>query len=177
LKRIESFEFAFSSSSSSLQSVEISRNVQFIDHYTFEDTELQSISIEAGSDIFHIEHEFLIDIVHHKLIRNFSVSSYIKIPQIIEILSSLCFSYCRRLSSISFKSNSGLEWIEARALNGTSIRSVVISSIVCFIAANAFHSQFREAEILTWSIGRYQAAFIDGEGDSGSRRNNIHSRK
>jgi hypothetical protein len=60
----------------------------------FEDTEFESISIEAGNDVFHVEHEFLIDIVHHKLIRNFSVSSNLEIPRTIEILGLSC-----RLSS------------------------------------------------------------------------------
>jgi hypothetical protein len=72
--------------------------VQFIDGSAFKDTELGSILIEAGNDIFHVEHEFLIDIVHHKLIHKFSVSSDIEIPRTIEILGSSCFSYCRKQS-------------------------------------------------------------------------------
>jgi hypothetical protein len=87
LKRIESSAF----SSSSFQSIVISRSVQFIDGSPFESTKLYLISIEAGKDIFHVEHEFLIDIVHHKLIRNFSISSKIEIPRTIEILGSRCF--------------------------------------------------------------------------------------
>jgi hypothetical protein len=66
--------------------------VQFIDGSAFADKEVQLISIKAGNDIFHIEHEFLIDIVHHQLIRNFSVSSDIESPRTIEILGLSCFS-------------------------------------------------------------------------------------
>jgi hypothetical protein len=48
--------------------------VQFIDGSAFAETKLDSVSVEAGSDIVHVKQEFLIDIVHHKLIRNFLVS-------------------------------------------------------------------------------------------------------
>jgi hypothetical protein len=116
----------------------IRRNVQFIDDSAFAGVKLDSISIEAGNDVFYVEHEFLIDIVHHKLIHNFSVSSDIEIPRTIEILGSSCFWRCESLSLISFESNSGLKRIEPRALGGTSVRSIVIPSTVCFIASNAF---------------------------------------
>jgi hypothetical protein len=52
--------------------------VQFIDGSALESIELSSVSSEAGNDISHVEHEVLIDIVHHKLIRNFSISSDIE---------------------------------------------------------------------------------------------------
>jgi predicted transcriptional regulator len=122
LKRIESYAF----SCSSLQSIKIPRNVQFIDGSAFELTKLNSISIEAGNDIFHVEYDFLIDILHHKLIRNFSVSSNIEIPQTIEILGSSCFSKCASLSSISFESNSGLKRIESNAFSESSLESIEI---------------------------------------------------
>jgi hypothetical protein len=98
--------------------------VQFIDGSAFGNMELTSISIEAGNDIFHMEHEFLIDIVHHKLIRNFSVSSNIEIPRTIAILGSSCFSDCKSLSSISFESNLCLKRIESRAFSDSSLQSL-----------------------------------------------------
>jgi hypothetical protein len=104
LKRIESSAFYLSS----LESIAILRSVQFIDGSAFGSTKLDSISIEAGSDIFHIEHEFLIDIAHHQLIRNFSALSDIEIPRTIEILGSFCFEPWKSLSSISFELNSVL---------------------------------------------------------------------
>jgi hypothetical protein len=122
LKRIESSAF----SESSLKSIEIPRNVQFINGSAFESTQLNSISIEAGNDIFHIEHDFLIDILHHKLIRNFSISSHIEIPRTIEILGSSCFSSCKSLLSISFESNSGLKRIESSAFSSSSLQSIEI---------------------------------------------------
>jgi hypothetical protein len=67
LRRIESRAFAFSS----LQSIVVPRNVQFIDGSAFCDIELLSCEIESESDIFIFENEFLIDILDHKLIRNF----------------------------------------------------------------------------------------------------------
>jgi hypothetical protein len=75
LTRIEKGAF----SSSSLQSILIPRNVQFIDGSTFLGVTLSSISIESGNEIFVIENDFLIDIINHKLIRNFSKSSEIEI--------------------------------------------------------------------------------------------------
>jgi hypothetical protein len=71
----------------------IPRSVQFIDSSAFVHTELQSISIEVESDIFHAKHQFLIGIVHHKLIRNFLASSNIEILRTIEILGSSCFHH------------------------------------------------------------------------------------
>jgi hypothetical protein len=49
---------------------------------------IYSISSESGNEIFVVENEFLIDIVHHKLIGNFSESSDIEIGSNIEILGS-----------------------------------------------------------------------------------------
>jgi predicted transcriptional regulator len=134
LKRIESSAFSFSS----FQSIEIPQNVQFIDGSAFENTELKSISIEIGNDIFHMEHEFLIDIVHHKLIRNFSVSSKIEIPRTIQVLGSSCFSYCKSISSISFESNSGLKRIESYAFLGSSLRSIEIPRSVEILCSYCF---------------------------------------
>jgi hypothetical protein len=95
--------------------------VQFIDGSAFAGVKLDSILIEAGKDIFHIEHEFMIDIVHYKLIRNFSVSSNIEIARTIKILGSSCFASCESLSSISFESNSGLKRIESSAFPASSL--------------------------------------------------------
>jgi hypothetical protein len=68
LNRIESKTF-----SSSLESIEIPSSVQFIDGSAFSHSKVNSISIESGNDIFVFEHEFLVDVLHHKLIRNFSM--------------------------------------------------------------------------------------------------------
>jgi hypothetical protein len=67
---------------------------------------LSSITFESGNETFVLEKGILIDIVHKKLIRNFSKSSAIEIGRNIEILGSKCFSNCRSLSSITFESNS-----------------------------------------------------------------------
>jgi hypothetical protein len=87
LTRIESEVFY----ESSLHSIVIPRNVQFIDGSAFIGVTLSSISIESGNEIFVIEHDILIDVVDHKLIRNFSTSSEIEIGRDIEILGSNCF--------------------------------------------------------------------------------------
>jgi hypothetical protein len=60
LTRIESGAFACSS----LKSIVIPRNVEFIDDSAFVGVELPSISIESGNEIFVIENGFLIDIRH-----------------------------------------------------------------------------------------------------------------
>jgi hypothetical protein len=88
LTRIESEAF----SDSSLQSIVIPRNIRFIDGSAFIGVTLSSISIESGNDIFVIENDFLIDVLHHKSIRNFSKSSAIEIGRNIEIRGSNCFS-------------------------------------------------------------------------------------
>jgi hypothetical protein len=96
LTRIESSAF----SSSSLQSIIIRRNAQFIDGSAFYDVKLSSITIESDNNRFVVENDLLIDIICHKLIRDFSQSSTVHISNDIEILGSSCFSYCELLSSI-----------------------------------------------------------------------------
>jgi uncharacterized protein YajQ (UPF0234 family) len=134
LTRIESGAF----SDSSLQSILIPRNVEFIDGSAFIDVTLSSISIESGNQIFVIENGLLIDVLHHKLIRNFSNSSGIEIGRTIEILGSNCFSNCKLLSSITFESNSHLARIESKAFSRSSLQSMLIPSTILFIASDAF---------------------------------------
>jgi hypothetical protein len=98
---------------------------------------LSSISIESGNEIFVIENDFLIDVVHHKLIRNFSTSSSIEIGRNIEILGSNCFSSCESLSSIRFESNSRLTGIESFAFSSSSLQLIVIPRNVQFIDCSA----------------------------------------
>jgi hypothetical protein len=102
---------------------------------------LSSISIELGNEIFVIEHDFLIDVVHHKLIRNFSKLSSIEIGSNIEILGSNCFSHCHSLLSITFGSDSHLTRIESEAFNESSLQSILIPSTILFIASNAVGSR------------------------------------
>jgi hypothetical protein len=87
LTRIESGVFSYSS----LQSIVIPRNVQFIDGSAFIDVTLSSVVIESGNEIFVIENDFLINVLHHKLIRHFCTSSAIEIGMNIEILGLKCF--------------------------------------------------------------------------------------
>jgi uncharacterized protein YajQ (UPF0234 family) len=134
LTRIESEAF----SDSSLRSVVIPRNVRFIDGSAFFGVTLSSISIESGSEIFVIENDFLIDVLDHKLIRNFSESSKIEIGKHIEILGSKRFSSCNVLSSITFEANSNLTRIESEAFSYSSLRSIVIPRNVQFIDGSAF---------------------------------------
>jgi hypothetical protein len=134
LTRIESGAF----SSSSLESILVPRSVQFIDGSAFKQTELSSISIENGNEIFSIEHDFLIDILHHKLIHNFSNSSHLTICSDIEILGSTSFSKNESLSLISFESPSRLIRIESNAFSYSSIESIIIPRSVQFIDSSAF---------------------------------------
>jgi hypothetical protein len=134
LTRIESYAF----SSSSLQSILIPRKVQFIDGSAFIGVRLSSISIESGNEYFVVENEFLIDIVDHRLIRNFSSSSDVEIASNIEILGCSCFSSCTLLSSISFESNSRLTRIESNAFSDSSLQSIVIPSTVQILGSSCF---------------------------------------
>jgi hypothetical protein len=58
LRRIESKAFY----KSSIQSIVIPRNVQFVDVFAFLGVTLSAISIESGNAIFVIENGFLIDV-------------------------------------------------------------------------------------------------------------------
>jgi uncharacterized protein YuzB (UPF0349 family) len=134
LKRIESIPFY----ESSLQSIVIPRNVRFFDSSAFIGVVLSSISIESGNEIFVIEKDILIDVVHHKLIRNFSNSLSIEIGRNVEILGSNCFSYCSSLSAITFESNSRLTRIESYAFNESSLQSILIPKNVEILGSSCF---------------------------------------
>jgi hypothetical protein len=99
---------------------------------------ISSISTESGNEVFVVENEILIDIVHHKLIRNFSRSSNIEIGSDIEILGSSCFSSCKSRSSISFESNSRLIRIESDAFFYSPLQSIVIPSNVEILGSKCF---------------------------------------
>jgi predicted metal-binding protein len=134
LTRIESEAFSYSS----LQSIVIPSSLQFIDGSAFIHLNLSSISIESGNEYFVLENDFLINVIHHTLICNFSKSSDIEIGSEIEILGSSCFSECKSLSSISFESNSRLTRIERFAFSNSSLQSIVIPSKIQFIDGSAF---------------------------------------
>jgi hypothetical protein len=133
LRRIGSEVFSFSS----LQSIVIPRNVRFIDGSAFNNTTLSSISIESGNDTFVIEKDILINVLHHKLIRNFSKSSSIEIGRNIEIVGSNCFSNCRSVNLITFESNSRLTRIESEAFSALQLHPILIPSTILFIAYSA----------------------------------------
>jgi hypothetical protein len=100
--------------------------VRFIDGSAFHFVKLSSIAIENGNNTIVVENDLLIDIVSHKLIRNFSSKAIILLPNDIEILRSSSFSWCDRLLAISFNSNSRLVRIESEAFSGSSLQSITI---------------------------------------------------
>jgi hypothetical protein len=87
LRRIESDVFA----NSSLESIVIPHNVRFIDGSAFRGITVLSVSIEPGNSRFVLEHDFLVDVIDHKLIRNLSTLCQITIPCEIEILARVVF--------------------------------------------------------------------------------------
>jgi hypothetical protein len=99
---------------------------------------LSSISIKSGNKIFVVENDFLSDVLHHKLIRNFAKSSEIEVARNIEILGLNCFSSCSSFSSIIFESNSHLRRIESEAFSYSSLQSMIIPRNVQFIDVSAF---------------------------------------
>jgi hypothetical protein len=99
-----------------------------------------SISIESGNNLFVMANEFLLDIMHHKLILNFSTSSTIEIVNNVEILGSKCFSSCQSLSSITFESNSHLTRIESEAFYQSSLQSIMIPKNVEILGPKCFSS-------------------------------------
>jgi predicted metal-binding protein len=134
LNRIESFVFYCSS----LESIEIPRNVQFIDGSAFRETRCNHISIEANHQRFMMQNDFLVDFVDHRLIRTCSASSNIEISSDIEIFGSSCFSDCKSLLSISFESNSRLTRIESSAFSKSSLQSIEIPRNVEIVGSSCF---------------------------------------
>jgi hypothetical protein len=115
---------------------------QFIDSSALCSIKSLSCKIECGNDRFAIENECLIDILHHKLIRNCSDSSHIRIPSSVEILGPSCFAWCSSLSSISFESPSRLARVESRAFADSDVR-VVLPSTFVFLAHDAHSNLFQ----------------------------------
>jgi hypothetical protein len=97
-----------------------------------------SISIESGNERFVIQNGLLIDIVEHKLIRNFSESSEFEIGRNLEILGSKCFSSCKSLLWITFESNSRLTRIESDAFSYSSLQSILIPRNVEILESECF---------------------------------------
>jgi hypothetical protein len=124
--------------SSSLQSIVIPQSVEFIAGSAFADVKLSSLLIEAGNERFVVKQDFLIDIVDHKLILDFSESPDVRIPYDIEIIGQSSFSSCKFLSSITFESPSRLRRIESLAFSHSSLQSMVIPQSIEFIAGSAF---------------------------------------
>jgi hypothetical protein len=134
LTRIDSDAFSLSS----LHSIIIPSNVQSIDGSAFSVVDLSNLLIESGNQRFVFENCFLIDVVDHKLIRNFSESSHIEIPADIEILGSSCFAFCKSLSAISFECNSRLTRIDSEAFASSSLQSIVIHRSVEILGSSCF---------------------------------------
>jgi hypothetical protein len=134
LKSIELCAFSWSS----LKSIDIPPNVQFIDGSAFAGIESNCVSIEAGHQQFSIENEFLVDVINQRLIRNFSSSSSIPICSDIEILGSSCFSFCKSLSSVLFESHSRLRSIESHAFSWSSLTSIEIPRNVEIVESSCF---------------------------------------
>jgi hypothetical protein len=93
LTRIEFYPFSYSS----LETIVIPRNVEFIDGSAFISVRFSSISIENGNEYCVVVNDILIDIVHHTLIRNFSRLSHVEVPSSIEFLGSRGLSACKSL--------------------------------------------------------------------------------
>jgi hypothetical protein len=132
--RIESEAFY----GSSLQSIEIPRNVRFIDGSAFCSESLSSITIESGNNRFVVENDLLIDIVCYKLVFDVSRSWTVTIPNDIEILGSSCFEECLALSSITFEANSRLTRIESKAFSKLLLQSILIPRSVEILYSECF---------------------------------------
>jgi hypothetical protein len=89
LTRIESSAFF---DCSSLRSITIPRNLQFVDMSAFSKTSMISISITLDYLPFVVESYFLLNSLNMRLIRCFGNESRIIIPRHVQILCSSCFS-------------------------------------------------------------------------------------
>jgi hypothetical protein len=134
LTQIASYAFSFSS----LQSIAIEGSA-------FCDANLSKCLIDTGNRRFVFDNQFLIDVVDHKLIRNFSKSPNLEISSNVEILGSSCFGFVESLSSITFESNSQLKRIMQGVFHDSYVRVLLPSSIL-FIAHDA-HSSLDELSI------------------------------
>jgi hypothetical protein len=112
--------------------------VQSIDGSAFYSMNLSNCLIEPDNRRFIFDKTFLLDVVDHRLIRNFSGASHITIPRDIEILGSSCFHECESLLSISFESNSRLIRIDSYPFSKSSVQSIVIPRSVEILGSSCF---------------------------------------
>jgi uncharacterized Fe-S cluster-containing radical SAM superfamily protein len=131
---IEGDSFAFSS----IRSIIIPGKAQAIDGSAFIDVKLTSLSIEPGNETFILDNGLLIHTVHHMLIRNFSDSSSITIPNHVAILGWSSFAWCQSVSSILFESDSCLIQIEPCAFLNSSLQSISIPQSVQILCSSCF---------------------------------------
>jgi hypothetical protein len=122
LRRLEINTFSFSR----VEEIVIPQNVDFIDPHAFADVHMDYIAIEKSNIKFHMRNGLLTDVIHHRLIRNFSSESMIEIPDDIEVLGTSCFSGVGSLLFISFGCNSRLKAIESNAFSGSNLQLIMI---------------------------------------------------
>jgi hypothetical protein len=134
LTRIESEAFAYST----LTSITIPRNVEFLDVSAFFCTSKISISIDPDNLHFAVRSNFVFDSSLTRLIRYFGQESDVIIPSYVEVLCSSCFSHFHSISSISFEKGSTLARIEYRAFAHSSLCWIDGPGSIRFIAEDAF---------------------------------------
>jgi hypothetical protein len=115
---------------------------------------LSSVSLEPGNKTFILENRFLIDVLHHVLIRNFSTSSKSEIVNRIEILGLFSFSDCTSLSSFTFESTACLTRIEVQTFSNSPLQSILLAGSVEILGSKCFSSCESLSSITSESISR-----------------------
>jgi hypothetical protein len=161
LTTIEALVFA----STSAQSIVLPRSVRFIDGSAFCHTKFSSVLIEGGGDAIIYKNDFLIDVVNHKLIRDFARGRIRTIPKDIEIIGSCCFAFSFDPQSLKWESYTRLIRIESQAFALASIESIVIPSSVEVLCSSCFADCTRLSSISFKSpskLKRIESRTFDG---------------
>jgi hypothetical protein len=134
LSRIEKKAFFWST----LASLTLPRNVEFVDGRAFDECHLQSLKIAERNRHFEMRGGFLIGIPDQRLVRYFGPDNDIIIPNDILILGKYCLATCSNVTSISFADGSKLNTIEHCAIFDTELSSFEIPASVERIDGSAF---------------------------------------
>jgi hypothetical protein len=123
---------------SSLESIHVPRNVDFIHPLAFVHCTCHVITVDCDNPPFSIDRDFLVDNAEKRLVRCIGESNHIHIWQDIENLGEWSFFGCDCIEEITFDPNSRLRGIDNGCFGRSSLESIHIPRNVDFIHEDAF---------------------------------------
>jgi hypothetical protein len=125
-------------SSTQLKSIILPASLQWMDGSGLKGTDISTITVEAGNQLFRVETDFLVKLNELTMIKYFGTGTEILIRREVRILSGYCFESCDTISSAIFESGSELFRLGECAFAHCSLKSICIPSSVAFLGRSCF---------------------------------------